>query len=131
MHKYASLIAAILFIVGDTVIAGELYALKRQFDSVIAVQQQGENNIVVGTVRHVETFERTVTISDYWGRAMVFTVKDSGSIFVSKDSMDQFATIYDLKPGVQVQITYTGLPEKPDAVRIVILPHTQYWGSIP
>jgi hypothetical protein len=130
LHGFA-LAAVTLCVLVGTLIAEDYRASERQIDSAVAVRQQGGNNVIIGTVRRVETLERTVTISDYWGRAMAFTVKDSGSIFRSKDSMDQFATIYDLKPGVQVQVTYTGIPENPDRIRIVILQNSDYLESVP
>ena len=88
---------------------------------------QEQSRPLIATVMQVDTLGRTVTVLDTWGKATELYLGNDARVYVSRDSVREFSTIYDLKPGQGVQVSYSGPADKPARLVITILPFRPEW----
>jgi hypothetical protein len=77
---------------------------------------------IIAVVENVDVLRRTVTVVDTWGGATEFRLGSNARIAVSRNSVEELATIDDLKPGQRVQVTFTGPIGDPESIRVTVLP---------
>ncbi|MHB9155290.1 MAG: hypothetical protein ACYC5N_06295 [Endomicrobiales bacterium] len=87
-----------------------------------AASGQYRGGPVVGTIVKIDAFEKTVTVRDYRGRAVEAYLGNGARVFAARDQCEEFRTVYDLKPGLLVQVDFSGGTDSLRAEKITILP---------
>jgi hypothetical protein len=83
-------------------------------------QEQPGEKTIVAVVQNVETYERSMTVLDTWGQATMFDL-GAASIYTSSKNYEELAAVDDLRTGQKVQVTYSGPPDSPKNLKVVIL----------
>jgi hypothetical protein len=86
----------------------------------LVIQEPEQTRTIVAVIVQVDSLARTATVLDTWGKATQFDLHGA-EIRMSRNAMEEFATLYDLEPGLPVQVTYGGDPGDPDIIRVIIL----------